>query len=303
MKYIIYGLVDPRDMLVYYIGKSNKGLVRPAQHCSVRSLRAKNEKNVWLHELFADGQTYITVVLDTTTSPNDTSALCWWWRGMNTTQLNDLERWWIAYGRACGWPLTNMTSGGDGISGMHSITRAKIGAKNKVHMSRPEAKENLRSKAIARMAKPEVRENVRTKTKARMSNLEARAVISASVTRYMENGGSARVKSWAADPEVRVRMSRNITEFMNKPEIKVVYGARAKRNWENTDFREAVTAGVRESWANAEDRRTAQSLRAKALWADPEFRLKMQELRKTPEYIERTRLATVASNKRRAKTK
>jgi hypothetical protein len=27
-------------------------------------------------------------------------------------ELADAERWWIAYGRACGWPLTNLTSGG-----------------------------------------------------------------------------------------------------------------------------------------------------------------------------------------------
>jgi hypothetical protein len=32
MKYLIYGLVDPRDNLVKYVGKSSKGLIRPKQH-------------------------------------------------------------------------------------------------------------------------------------------------------------------------------------------------------------------------------------------------------------------------------
>jgi hypothetical protein len=30
----------------------------------------------------------------------------------DATELADAERWWIAFGRACGWPLTNLTSGG-----------------------------------------------------------------------------------------------------------------------------------------------------------------------------------------------
>jgi hypothetical protein len=30
----------------------------------------------------------------------------------DVADLNTAERWWIAFGRACGWPLTNSTDGG-----------------------------------------------------------------------------------------------------------------------------------------------------------------------------------------------
>lgn len=31
--------------------------------------------------------------------------------------LSTQERWWIAFGRGCGWPLTNLTDGGEGTPG------------------------------------------------------------------------------------------------------------------------------------------------------------------------------------------
>ena len=49
------------------------------------------------------------------------------------SSLHGSEMWWIAYGRACEWPLTNITNGGEGTSGwkMTEETRAKIAATRK----------------------------------------------------------------------------------------------------------------------------------------------------------------------------
>lgn len=98
-KNIIYGLVDPRTKLVRYVGASTSGLARPRMHRQTHSLSATSPKNRWLKSIFALGLDYEIAILE---------AL--WLK----ESLPDAERFWIAYGRACGWPLTNLTDGGDG---------------------------------------------------------------------------------------------------------------------------------------------------------------------------------------------
>jgi hypothetical protein len=34
----------------------------------------------------------------------------------DANKLDETECWWIAFGRACGWPLTNLTDGGGSLS-------------------------------------------------------------------------------------------------------------------------------------------------------------------------------------------
>jgi hypothetical protein len=112
---IIYGLVDPRTWLIRYVGMSTSGATRPAMHRQPHSLRRVSRKNGWLKSLFASGLDYTVVVLDTA-----------WLK----ESLPRLERFWIAYGRACGWPLTNHTDGGEGKLGCYPDveTRAKMSA-------------------------------------------------------------------------------------------------------------------------------------------------------------------------------
>ena len=73
---------------------------RPKEHCR-ESRKGKTHCHRWVAELLALNLKYEIVVLDRS-SPD-----C----------LAELERWWIAYGRACDWPLTNITDGGEGTYG------------------------------------------------------------------------------------------------------------------------------------------------------------------------------------------
>lgn len=125
-KRIIYGLVDPRDGLIHYVGRSSSGLARPRAHRAQKSLRTASQKNTWLRDLFEAGLDYSIATLDVV-APSE-ALLCWWWP-YHTNHMNDAERWWIAYGRASGWPLTNMTDGGEGNGIRRSdLTRARISA-------------------------------------------------------------------------------------------------------------------------------------------------------------------------------
>lgn len=67
----------------------------------------------WVRSLHDQGLTYDIATLDTAETVED---------------LYTKERWWIAYGRALGWDLTNLTEGGEGPQGWvpTAETRAKI---------------------------------------------------------------------------------------------------------------------------------------------------------------------------------
>jgi hypothetical protein len=106
-KYLIYGLVDPRDGQLRYIGKSAFGMERPrAKHATYCRCWEKQLENL--------GMTKKIVVIQ------DLGDEC------DLKFLSDVEIFWIAYFRKMGARLTNMTDGGDGISNMSREIREKI---------------------------------------------------------------------------------------------------------------------------------------------------------------------------------
>ena len=92
---LIYGLIDPRTILIRYVGLSSTGLKRP--RCHRRPSCADTYCRRWVRELQRAGLDYEITILEVVDS---------------ATKLAETERWWIAFGRACGWPLTNLTEGG-----------------------------------------------------------------------------------------------------------------------------------------------------------------------------------------------
>ena len=102
MSNIIYGLADPRTNVVRYIGKSTTGMRRPRQHLRPGVLATDPTwKGRWLRQLNAEGLRPLITVIENCTRD----------------VLSDREIFWIAEGRRRGWPLTNLTNGGDGTTG------------------------------------------------------------------------------------------------------------------------------------------------------------------------------------------
>lgn len=89
--FIIYALCDARTHQVRYIGKSERGLVRPLEH---QNYSHNPDLAAWLRDLVVSRSEYVVLVLATATS---------------VEQLADLEAHWIATGRYWGWPLCNRT--------------------------------------------------------------------------------------------------------------------------------------------------------------------------------------------------
>lgn len=107
----IYGLTDPRTGEVRYIGKTERGIRRVREHF-IYLAKDCTYKGNWLRLLAAAGVRATAVVLEE----------------VEPAHLNNAERSWIAYGKEQGWSLTNLTDGGDGVSGrqLSEEHRAKI---------------------------------------------------------------------------------------------------------------------------------------------------------------------------------
>jgi len=230
-KFLVYGLVDPRTLLVRYVGKSQSGLDRPRAHGTPATLRRNRfHCGNWLRELAALGLKYEIAVLETCSSKFELSAA---------------ECWWISYGRACGWPLTNLTDGGDGNGRVETpdMRRRRSEAYRGRDFLAPEARARQAASARAWWT-PERR------AAARDDALER-----------------------AADPELRRRISER-TRASVTDEHREAASERIRRTWSNPESRARMMAGRSErarAAASSRSRETRAKLSAAALarWADP----------------------------------
>jgi len=196
MKYLVYALVDPRTLLVRYVGKSSCGLKRPRYH---KSSKRHSYCMNWVRSLQAAGFEYSIVVLEECTLET----------------LSSSERWWIAYGRVCGWPLTNLTDGGEGAVGLVKTPehRAKLGIAMAARMARPEIRERFMGDNSP-TRRPEVRAKIGAHSKARWASPEARDKVHQCQMRWMSTP-EAKAK-YAGDnsptkrPEVRAKISEGL---------------------------------------------------------------------------------------------
>lgn len=95
-KVYIYTLTDPRDNLIKYIGKTLNPITRKSQH---KNSRTKTKCGTWIQSLRKLELQPIFEILDETDSEN--------WILM--------EKYWISQMKSWGFPIKNMTSGGESI--------------------------------------------------------------------------------------------------------------------------------------------------------------------------------------------
>jgi hypothetical protein len=95
-------LIDYNYNNWYYIGKTSSSIEERfnSHKCACRKNKTKNHK-VWNKSANEGNQPEIILLEETN----------------NETELNKLEKWYIAYFKSIGVKLTNLTDGGDGLSG------------------------------------------------------------------------------------------------------------------------------------------------------------------------------------------
>ena len=158
MKNLIYGLVDPRTKLVRYVGMSSIGMKRPRRHRSASRLKERNRKASWIKSLLAAGLDYEIVVLEEVST-----------RGA----LGGAERFWVAYGRVCGWPLTNLTDGGERDFGVSPEARKKISASKLGHTVSLETRQKISAARRGSVLSAETRAKIAAAAKGRRPSRES----------------------------------------------------------------------------------------------------------------------------------
>jgi len=72
LKYMVYGLVDPRTDQLFYIGKSCSGTKQMYRHTQPHSLKASNsEKNQILKAILEEDMEPLYLILDTAKNKKD----------------------------------------------------------------------------------------------------------------------------------------------------------------------------------------------------------------------------------------
>jgi hypothetical protein len=139
----IYALGDPETEQIRYIGKS----IRPRERLQNHMNEVSNcHRSHWLQSLKKKGITPELFILEEITGH-------WPWQ--------ESERYWIARFKALGCPLTNNTSGGDGVPNLPAEARAKIRMSWLGRKHKPESIEKLKAARALRITSEE--------TKAKMS--------------------------------------------------------------------------------------------------------------------------------------
>lgn len=101
MKNVIYGLVDPRDNQLRYVGKATVANRRFNEHLKGAKQNKFTYKDNWIRCLLKLNLKPELIIIDNSLSEN----------------LDELEKHYIAYFKFLGCKLTNLTNGGEGTSG------------------------------------------------------------------------------------------------------------------------------------------------------------------------------------------
>lgn len=110
--WIVYGLVHPDTKLINYIGLSTRGLKRPQAHRTADRRNKHTHLGCWLQKLHRENIRFEIVVLEKL-------------QEKFLPLLQSAEMWWIVFGRMHGWPLKNLTDGGEGTKGVKLGWRAR----------------------------------------------------------------------------------------------------------------------------------------------------------------------------------
>jgi DNA-binding NarL/FixJ family response regulator len=121
----IYGLHDPRNDELRYIGKSDRPRERLSNHLQDKS---NNHRCHWLQELKQLGLRPVLVIIDAVPAGHG-------WQ--------HIEQVYIAAAREAGHRLTNATDGGDGVVNLTPEARAKMRATWLGRKHRPESLERI----------------------------------------------------------------------------------------------------------------------------------------------------------------
>jgi NUMOD3 motif len=161
----IYGLVDPRTDEVRYIGKS---MICPWGRYRKHLFEALSENKAghkcnWIRHLDGIGLRPKLLIIE---------------QEVEEDEINDRERWWVLFGRSCGWDLTNGTTGGEGSVRWSSDSKENLRQALRGRQFSEAHIEALRKASTGRRHSPETIAKIVAKNKGRKLSPEHREAFS-----------------------------------------------------------------------------------------------------------------------------
>lgn len=156
----IYALTDPNTCEIRYVGKA----VRPKERLRGHINHVEpTHKSRWIQSLTREGKEPGLRILESLPAGSS-------WQ--------ERERFWIAEGKRLGWPLTNETSGGDGVQDLSPEAKAKMLKTWTGRKHKPESLEKIGKASKGRTHTPEYKEYMREKMRTRVFTEEHRKRLS-----------------------------------------------------------------------------------------------------------------------------
>jgi NUMOD3 motif-containing protein len=193
-KVFVYGLIDPRNDALRYIGKSSGGLARPRSHACPSQLTENTHKAHWVRSVVRDGSRPKIIIL---------------MEVADVTRLSQVEQFFIARFRALGCPLTNATDGGEGAPGHKAslAAREKMSRAGRGRKFTAEHRAAIAAALKGHVVSDETRRKIGAKSKGKQTCLGRR--VSAETLAKMSE--SAKRTSWSRGkrlPESTLRKMR-----------------------------------------------------------------------------------------------
>lgn len=169
-RFLIYGLIDPRDGQLRYVGKSCSGMKRPRAHMggAVMAREAGTHVGHWIRRLRAENLEPGIEVLEEHEAAQT---------------LLEAERHFIAYFRFVGCRLTNLTDGGEGPLGRVATSqhRKKVAEANSRRIWTDESRRKASESKLGRTHSQETRSRMSASRKGLPKSEEHRQKIAAAL--------------------------------------------------------------------------------------------------------------------------
>ena len=190
----IYGLIDPRDGSIFYVGQTSRGSIEPEGYIkTAHRFPTRRPLRRYLRRIYNLGLTAHWEILEE----------------VDENQLNDAEKFWIASLRASGAILSNRADGGPTNKGYRwtveqkenqrivqaaANSRPEVIANKIAAQNRPDVKARASEKQREVQNRPEIKAKRSASLKASHSKPETVAKLSATATeqwkRWREKNGS-----------------------------------------------------------------------------------------------------------------
>lgn len=228
----IYGLSDPRNGEIRYVGYSQNLKRRCKQHLeeAIKEKDRHTHKLHWIRSLLNERLTFQVVLIEE-----------------NISNPNLRERYWIKVLKQRGCSLTNSTDGGEGLFNPAPELIQRITETSKRVWSDPD----LRKKNGARVSAgytPKARQRQARAAKLRWKKgvYESTAFKVARQKQSLKDALREKAQARWNDPDFRERTIQNMRKAHKRPEVQANRSAASKALWKDPKYRKKVCAAVSE---------------------------------------------------------